>query len=125
MTAYEHMRLSHYAEPAGQLALGGKSALDAAVHDLPNAVEILPNLNPLKSFHEVGNTDALFFAVFFYLRKIFKRVDLGRLRVLVPLDLYRAASDAEYPALAYDVSVFVKRREVERVGVGDIGSGQV
>ena len=73
----EHISLSHYAESAGQLALGGKSALDAAVHDDPHAVEIMPDSFALESFNQVGNTDIFFLAVFFYLREILER---GRLR---------------------------------------------
>ena len=121
----EHISLSHYAESAGQLALGGKSALDAAVHDDPHAVEIMPDSFALESFNQVGDSDIFFLAVFFYLREILERVDFGRLRVLSALNFYRTAADAADSALADDVSVLVKCREVERVGVGDVGRRHV
>ena len=85
----------------------------------------MPDSFALESFNQVGDSDIFFPAVFFYLRKILEWVDFGRLCVLSTLYLYRTAADAADSALADDVSVFVKRREVERVGVGDVGRRHV
>ena len=69
------LRISFSENPRRQLALGGKSALDAAVHDDPHAVEIMPDSFALESFNQVGDSDIFFLAVFFYLCEILERVD--------------------------------------------------